>query len=176
MLKHPGPISQAEIVKRSQVEIIERLEQKVERLEQKLASVRELPFPGSIIWSLASVMLSGQLIDINGYIYAYMVNTDVTAQHEVSLKLTAGSIKALNDYHKKSHCALQRIEEEIFNKLHNQFATAVNRFGYRVSVTKLKKSEESDTGELLCGEGEKVKNNIMELITTYSIKRKGPGK
>jgi hypothetical protein len=109
-------------------------------------------------------MLSGQLIDINGYIYAYINYTDMTAQHEVAFKLTAGSMKALNEYHRGVH---QCIEEEKFNELHNQFAVAVSRFTHRASVTVLK--GESDTVEKLCGEGEKVKKNILKLITTYSL-------
>ncbi|OBT92514.1 hypothetical protein VE01_09459 [Pseudogymnoascus verrucosus] len=76
--------------------------------KEKLRSL--LPFPATTIWALA-----------------YMVSTNVSAQQEVTLKLTPESIKVLIEYHKE-------LEKEIFNKPHTQSATAANSYVHRASI------------------------------------------
>lgn len=107
-----------------------------------------------------------QLIDVNGYIHAQVLYTDVTTKHEVILRLTPQSKKDLIEYHKKYH---QGVEDETYDKLHNQFVRETNKFFYRTRITALDMSEDSGMGELFYGECEAVKNQIMKLIDSHSL-------
>ncbi|OBT53082.1 hypothetical protein VE04_07962 [Pseudogymnoascus sp. 24MN13] len=139
------------------------------------------------IWTLTSIMLSKapdselrkdsdplieamfnfQLVHIE----AYIVHVDMVLRNEVAFKLTPDSIEALIDYHKEIHCV--DVAASTYNwlgkelqvkKLHEEFIQAINKFVYRTNVTVLEGLEVEGTGELLCGESEEVKNNIMALL------------
>ncbi|KAF4335186.1 hypothetical protein FBEOM_10964 [Fusarium beomiforme] len=140
------------------------------------------------IWTLTSLMLpktpesgferdaSNPLLEANMnyelvHVEAYVVHVDMVLRNEVSYKLTKDTIDALVEYHKEIHCVDAKAniynwtgKEQHCKKLHEDFVLEINKFVFCTNVSALEGLEEEGTGELLCGQSEKVKNCISALM------------
>lgn len=133
------------------------------------------------IWTLASVILpkspkadmptdyaenlfAHQFVHVEAYIV--YVHRD-----EIAFKLTKGTIDALVKYHKEIHCVDAKAntdewsdKEQQCKKLHEDYVQAINKFVFCTHVSCLKGLEEDGAGELLYGETQEVRDNLMKLM------------
>ncbi|KAJ4178581.1 hypothetical protein NW767_014830 [Fusarium falciforme] len=136
------------------------------------------------IWTLTSIMLpkspeadfkrdaSNPLVEaIMNYelvhLEAYIVHVDMVLRNEVAYKLTKDTIETLIEHHREVYCvdlANTRYGEQRCKKLHEKFVQAINKFVFHTNVSALEGLEEDGTGELLNGEREKMKSEILSLM------------
>ncbi|KFZ24774.1 hypothetical protein V502_00750 [Pseudogymnoascus sp. VKM F-4520 (FW-2644)] len=166
---------------------INRVKRPLNSVPQHHRCLTETLSSTNAIWTLTSIMLpnapeselrkdSNPLIEALFnfqlvHIEAYIVHVDMVLRNEVAFKLTPDSIETLIEYYKGIHCVniaastYNWLEKELqVKELHEKFIQAINKFIYRTNATALEGLEEEGAGELLCGKGEEVKNNIMNLF------------
>ncbi|TQS36533.1 hypothetical protein Golomagni_03013 [Golovinomyces magnicellulatus] len=122
---------------------------------------------------LIEALMNYRILHVEGYI----VLVDMVFENEIVFKLTSESIEALVNHHEGIYCAnisasilfpWPRIDAQI-KKLHADFVQSINKFVYRTSVSAIDGLQEDGSGELLCGESEQVKQNIMNLFRPLTL-------
>lgn len=166
---------------------INRIKRPLNSVPQHQRCLTETLSSPKAIWTLCSMMLpkapeselrkdSNPLVEaLFNYqlihVEAYIVHVDMVLRNEVAFKLTAESIEMLVEYHKDIHCVDAKAntydwseKEQQCKKLHEDFVQAINKYVFRAPVSALEGLEEDGAGELLCGRGEEVKNQIKALM------------
>ncbi|KAJ4177919.1 hypothetical protein NW767_014779 [Fusarium falciforme] len=112
---------------------------------------------------LVEAIMNHEIIHIEGYV----VCIDMVLRNKVTYRLTKDTIDILIEHHREVYCvdmANTCDGEQRCKKLHEKFVQAINQFVFHTDVSALEGLEEGGTGELLNGESEKVKNEVLSLM------------
>ncbi|KAK6372292.1 hypothetical protein LTR64_004208 [Lithohypha guttulata] len=166
---------------------INKIKRPLNSVPQHTRCLTETLSSTNAIWSLCSIMVpkapetelrkdSNPLVEaIFNYqmlqIEAYVVHVDMVSRNEVAFKLTQDTIDALVEYHKEifsidtsANTWAWPDKDTQLKKLQEEFVQAANKFVYRTSALALEGLEEDGAGELLCGRGDEVRNQITGLF------------
>ncbi|KAK2036767.1 hypothetical protein LZ31DRAFT_433953, partial [Colletotrichum somersetense] len=137
--------------------------------QQRKGRLTEILSSNSAIWTLASIMVpqsklsspqldrdppfdTGEILHIEGHVDHINMVTD----RSVIFKLTDDSINSIVAYHKNVKTT-EGSDLKEGDQLHQEFKQTINKFVHRAPISVMEMFEVDGSGELPCGETERVK-------------------